>query len=201
METISILKTKAKDERLMELSFYKLNLDKNVLKLLIKAGWRASVPMERISDIVNIGYETLLNTIVCDVKPDEVSKFMYLIEEELAQYGLKMVGSNFDVYDLKIHNLNLKDECLKSEIMKLHNVKTLGDLAVIGNKKLKKLLEDKELRCSMNTAIKRIVIALREFGIELENRNDSNHIENIFPKAQKYLTWLDEVEAYRKEQF
>lgn len=126
----------------------------------------------------------------------EVDEIIQDIEECLATIGVKMQDSNFSVYDVSSQRLGVS---VYSAIIKLWpEATTIGDVSIIGNKKLKKLPLD---------IYRQLVDKLDRYGIKIEGDGHVILKSKIFklpeivqqPRVARSQPMIAENRTYRQE--
>lgn len=127
----------------------------------VKGVQRLSV--KTIGDVVELGFNKLKNFVYEETKSDsKTDKIMYEIELALAKFSLKLKGSYFTVFDIKIEDLNL-DSKIK-DFLKAQGVNNVAELYFEGKEIFK--------RCKKSDRLTFYIVpiknALMEFGTAVE---------------------------------
>ena len=126
-----------------------------------------------MGDLVKCGYVEMLKIAESKVYPMHASEILYEIELSLARYALKLRGTDFTVYDIRVDDLSLGDGT-KEFIKRNMRAKTIGDLYVIGASRFKQYFEDvKNGKKMQQDALN----AMMEFGTSPERVYNKDDME------------------------
>lgn len=130
---------------------------------LVSAG-KKICKFKTLGELASFGYEKLNRYIRTSYMPKKsFSQIMYEIQLALARFSLKLRGTDFTVFDIKISDLNLSGEA-NSFLKNYTDAETLGDL-YIDYRTMKRDLEGFKNCTDIKKSIKG---AMLEFGIRPE---------------------------------
>lgn len=149
-----------------------LGLDTNASKLLseqnIVENGVVSSKFNTLGDIVKFGYKNICNLIESELKYAKFEpEILYDIQYKLAKFALKLNGTEFSVFDIKVQDLGLEQSTIEF-VNKVFKAETLGDIYLVGSKNFNKYFK-KHPNPKLQ---KEILVAMKRFGTHPEKSDE-----------------------------
>ena len=168
-----------------------------ILNFVVNVNGKYESKFKTVKDLIDYGRSPLMGLLSSKISNySKLSDIIQEVEDRLAKLGLKLKGSDFTVFDVRVENLNLNKQA-RAVLEKIkHKVKNLGDLSIVGVEKISKLMDEYNLEALIS-----FYKELEKYGIKMEDSPYRIKPENFFPLDDYYAFLSKAKKAEIDEKF
>ncbi len=147
-----------------------------------------------LGDLVDFGYEKTKDLLQNNFRASELLNILQEVQEQLAKFALKLKGTDFTVFDIRISKVNMSGKT--RAWAEKNNIETLGDIYLLGTERINAIVKEEKGGSKIKNDL---VDALHKYGTKPERTDardrskiDSEPLNGITPKF---------IEKYKNEFF